>query len=182
MAKQFLVWKDRNCNGVNPEWLSLTGEEFYEFIRKEENKNRRFIKMPPIDKGEDEIIIEANEVEYMKWLKEYKRSLYLYETKKNVEVVSVNVFTDEDNADLYEKIASDEKSVEEVVEKSILVGKLHKALEQFSEEEKEIIRLYYFTDDATERSVAAQLGVSQPALHKKIKKNMKKLKMLVIKS
>ena len=66
MAKKFLVWKDKNCNGVNPEWLFLTGDEFYEFIQKEENKGRHFIKMPPMDKGDDEITIEATKEEYDK--------------------------------------------------------------------------------------------------------------------
>ena len=180
MAKKFLVWKDKNCNGVNPEWLFLTGEEFYELIKKEENKDRHFIKMPPIDKSDDEIIIEANEVEYKKWLKEYKRSLYLYETRKNVEVISVNVFADEDDADLYEKTASDEESIEDVVEKSILIGKLHEAIEQLTDEEKEIIRLYYFADDATERSVATKMGMHYMTLHNKKTKILEKLKKILV--
>ena len=182
MAKKFLVWKDKNCNGVNPEWLFLTGDEFYEFIQKEENKDRLFIKMPPIDKGEDEIIIEATKETYDKSEKERKRANYVIQEMMKFETVSVYTFADKDNADLYEKTASDEETVEDVVEKSILIGKLHEAIKTLNEEERKIVRLYYFKDDATERSVAKQLGISQPALHKKIKKILEKLKNLVIKS
>ena len=176
MAKKFLVWKDINCRGVNPEWLFLTGEEFYEFIQKEENKDRHFIKLPSTDKETDEIIIESTEKQYKDWRKEYDRSLYTQERNKNVEVVSVNMFCDKDNADLYEKMKTDDESIEDVVEKSILIGKLREALKTLTEEERKIIEYYYFTEGATERSVAAQLGIHYMTLHSKKTKILEKLK------
>ena len=182
MAKKFLVWKDKNCNGVNPEWISLTGDKFYEFILKDENRGRRFIKIPPLEQGEDEYIIEANDEQYEKSEKERKRTnYYLNEMMKN-ETISVYSFADEDNASLYEKTSTGEISIEEAVEDTLLLGKLHKALASLNEDEQKIIKLYYFTEGATERSVADILGVSQPAFHKKMKKIIEKLKKLVIKS
>jgi hypothetical protein len=44
MANMFFVWKDPNCNGVNPEWIQMTGKQFHEFITRPENQKRKFIK------------------------------------------------------------------------------------------------------------------------------------------
>lgn len=43
MKKIFFRWKDENCNGINTEWVEMTGKEFLEFKRKPENKHRKFI-------------------------------------------------------------------------------------------------------------------------------------------
>lgn len=43
MKNMFFVWKDPNWNGVKPEWIQMTGEEFYAFVTKPENKARYFI-------------------------------------------------------------------------------------------------------------------------------------------
>ena len=182
MAKQFLVWKDRNCNGVNPEWLSLTGEEFYEFIRKEENKGRRFINMVPLDKGEDGYIIEANEEMYKKHRDEKRHAQYIKEFKSMYETVSVYTYADEDNASLYDKTSTDDISIEEGIEHAMLLGKLNEALAMLDKDELGIIKLYFFTEGTTERFAANMLGISQPAFHKKMKKIIEKLKKLVIKS
>jgi len=161
MAKQFWVWKDRNCNGENPEWLSLTGEEFYEFIQKEENKGRCFVKLSSLDDEDDTIIIESTKEKYDEAEKERKRADYVCEGMMNHETVSVYTYADEDDASVYEKIASDEISVENAIEHVMMLGKLHDALKRLTPEEAELINLYYFTEGATERSVAAILGVSR---------------------
>ena len=31
MKSIFLVWKDKNCNGENPEWIYMKENEFFEF-------------------------------------------------------------------------------------------------------------------------------------------------------
>ena len=61
MKTTYLVRKDPFCNGVNPEWQELTGQEFLAFIRLDENKKRRFIKLySTSDDGSDgDIMIEA---------------------------------------------------------------------------------------------------------------------------
>ena len=44
MTKKYFIWKDSECNGMNPEWIELTGEEFYKFINTPQNSGRKFIK------------------------------------------------------------------------------------------------------------------------------------------
>ena len=42
-------------------------------------------------------------------------------------------------------------------------------------------KFFFTTQKESERMIAAELGISQPAVHKRKKKILKKLKMLVIK-
>ena len=45
MESIFLVWKDKNCNGENPEWIHMTAKEFFEFKQKPENSERKFVQV-----------------------------------------------------------------------------------------------------------------------------------------
>ena len=45
MKSIFLVWKDKNCNGENPEWIHMTAKEFFEFKQKPENSGRKFVQV-----------------------------------------------------------------------------------------------------------------------------------------
>lgn len=38
MANRYFIWKNHECNGINPEWVEITGSQFFSF---EKNK---FIK------------------------------------------------------------------------------------------------------------------------------------------
>ena len=52
MKKQYFVWKDPNCNGINPEWLEMTPREFYLFRKEPQNRTRLFVTLD--DGGWDE--------------------------------------------------------------------------------------------------------------------------------
>jgi hypothetical protein len=45
MANKYFVWKDANCNGVNPEWIEMDGRTFYAFTKDPANKDRRFVRL-----------------------------------------------------------------------------------------------------------------------------------------
>ena len=96
------------------------------------------------------------------------------------ETVSVYTFADEDNASLYDKTATDEESIEDIVEKSILIGKLHEALETLTEEERKIIEYYYFTEGATDTSAATKLGIPRMTYRNKKKRILEKLKKSLV--
>ena len=68
MKSIFLVWKDKNCNGENPEWIYMKANEFFEFKKLPENADRRFVQVGDQKSSlEDTVIfIEANEELYKK--------------------------------------------------------------------------------------------------------------------
>ena len=173
MTKQFLVWNDKDCNGVNPEWLSLTGKEFYEFIQKEENKGRFFIKLKSFGDGDNEIIIESTEEQFLMEKSKQNRSYYLQQQNEGYKTISA--YEEDDNElNEYDKNAGDEESIEDVIEQVMLIGKLHEALEMLDEEEKMIINLYYF-QNLSEAESAGLMGISQQTFHNRKTKILKKL-------
>ena len=66
MKNIFLVWKDKNWNGENPEWIYMNPNEFFEFKRQPENADRRFVQVGDKNSDFDDtiIFIEANEELY----------------------------------------------------------------------------------------------------------------------
>ena len=76
MKSIFLVWKDKNCNGENPEWIYMKANEFFEFKKLPENADRRFVQVGDKKSSlEDTVIfIEANEELYKKSNAEQSRT------------------------------------------------------------------------------------------------------------
>ena len=68
MKSIFLVWKDKNCNGENPEWIHMTAKEFFEFKKKPENSGRKFVRVEDknLSSKYSAIFVEANKELYKK--------------------------------------------------------------------------------------------------------------------
>ena len=70
--KKYFIWKDANCNGINPEWLEITGQEFRKL--KKENPERRFIISYDEDDPEsDRFLFEATRKDYNEWNRDHMR-------------------------------------------------------------------------------------------------------------
>ncbi|MEG0691783.1 MAG: sigma factor-like helix-turn-helix DNA-binding protein [Oscillospiraceae bacterium] len=81
----------------------------------------------------------------------------------------------DDNAVQY---ADEKESVEDIVFHKITAKSLHIAISKLSVDERELIVSLFFTE-RTERDCAAELGISQPAIHKQKNKILKKLKLFL---
>lgn len=78
MSKQYYVWKNLACGGIHVEWQKLTGREFYAMVKRQENRQRRFIRLTnDICEDADIIVIEATELQYQQWRKEQNAHNYL---------------------------------------------------------------------------------------------------------
>jgi RNA polymerase sigma factor (sigma-70 family) len=180
MGKIFLVWKDKHCKGINPEWITMTGKEFGDFQSKEENQGRFFITLPAQCNNDNTIIMETTAEEYEEYETERKHSAYLKSEMMKHETISAYTFEDEDNDNLYDKTSSDDELIDDTVTRLIMNDTLHNAIKNLSLEEQEIIKLYYFTDGATERSVAEKLGLHYMTLRNKKIKILKKIKNFLV--
>ena len=73
--KRYFVWKDANCNGINPEWLEISGEEFMKL--KENEPKRRFIPCYDEDDPESDVFLyEATKENYNEWNRDQMRYHY----------------------------------------------------------------------------------------------------------
>ena len=77
MKSIFLVWKDKNCNGENPEWIHMTAKEFFEFKQKPENSERKFVQVEDknLSSKYSVIFIEANKELYKKCNAEHSEDM-----------------------------------------------------------------------------------------------------------
>ena len=84
MKSIFLVWKDKNCNGENPEWIHMTAKEFFEFKQKPENSERKFVQVEDknLSSKYSVIFIEANKELYKKCNAEHSEDMRRKEEKK----------------------------------------------------------------------------------------------------
>ena len=81
-------------------------------------------------------------------------------------------------ADAGFEIPSGEALVDEIVEDKLVLDMLSKALSELTEEERVLIDELFF-NDKSEREIAREIGVSQPAIHKRRNRILEKLKKLM---
>lgn len=182
MAKKYLVWKDRNCNGINPEWIEMTGEEFYAFISKAENKKRRFIVLNNrICEDADVIIMEANEEEYRKNKRKRNHEEYLDRYESQILFVSLSAPVYGDDSLCYEDIlADDAESAEEKIVHQDRTHLLREFFSQLTDEEKSLLKLLYVQNvGVSEHSIARNNGLNRRQLNRSKQKIRKKLQIFL---
>lgn len=81
----------------------------------------------------------------------------------------------EDNA---EQFADNSENVEELAIRKVTYETLYKALNKLTKEENSLVYALFF-ENKTEREMAVLMGISQPAIHKKKIKILKKLKNIL---
>ena len=172
MKTIYLVWKDRNCEGIDPEWIYLNRNEFNTFINLPENNNRRFIKLSSTnnDDADCRIVIEATDVQYKDWLVEKSRNQYIRNRNSKFNVVSYHAFNDDDDVDFYyEDLLEDtEFDTENECLKIYEIEKLKNALNHLSEEELRMITYLFLSDDnGTERGYAEISGITKSSVNRK---------------
>jgi len=106
----------------------------------------------------------------------YKRPAWAERKRREVRAEkerSLEVFMD-DGFD----IPSDQALVDEIVADKLLLDELYAALGELTDDERSLIDALYF-DEKSERNMAKEAGVSQPAIHKRLNRILEKLKKLL---
>ena len=182
MSKQYFVWKDPNCNGINPEWLELGAMEFYHFVNRPENKGRHFVTLG--DDGEEEagiLVLEATLDVYKDWHKKSKAAARRASSNaayKRVVVSLYDYIPESENLTYEDVIPSEDESVEDQAMKELELQRLRDFLRTLSEEEMDIINALYLCnpDELSERKIAKLLGMPQMTLNDAKKRIFKKFK------
>lgn len=117
MKKFYYRWKDESCNGVNPEWVEMTGKEFIDFRRNPKNKHRRFVRYIDDYSEAPIIILETTKQKYDEWNREHLDEIYKSKVKKESKkkLVSLDLEiegTDSDVMSLHDVIADERVDVE----------------------------------------------------------------------
>lgn len=120
------------------------------------------------------MLMEVSETDYKAFYRDKRRQKYLREISEQNEDFSCNMLTTDDfNGE--DILLSDDPPVEDQVMGCIMLDKLFKVLPQLNHEERFLISSIYF-QRKSERSIAAELGISQSAVHKRKHRILLKLK------
>ena len=178
MAKKYYRWKDENCNGIDPEWVQMTGTQFKAF--KDNNKSRKFIVIGDEALDDDILFMEATPEQYKIWKHNNNRAEYCkrLEYQVGVRFVSFDEEIDEtEELTRHEVIADETVDIEQDTFRSEMFLKLKAALKTLTQEEYDLIFAMFLSDiPITERAYAAKLGISGVAVHKRKTAILNKLK------
>lgn len=120
------------------------------------------------------MLLEIPEKAHMEMNRERSRRMYVYKQSKNVEEFSYeSMTTGEYEGDII--LVDEQPDVYEIVEQKLVSEELHKAMEELSVADRELIQALYF-DECSERAYAKQVGLSQVAVHKRKKQVLEKLR------
>lgn len=177
--KYYLVWKDANCNGVNPEWISMSGKDFYKFIKNPENKNRYFMTLDDrVCKDADIITMECTRESYKEWRIQKNHEDYLDRYEQEREFISINSYIPDSESMTYEEVIADESvDIEEDLMRVVKNQLLKEFFEGLSEKEKNLINILFIENDGkNEFEIAKEKGIAQQTLNNRKLALRKKLK------
>ena len=185
-ADRYFLWKDPKCNGINPEWIEISKDEYIAFINVEDAHQRRINRRRRFEITEDDwdgnrtSAFEVTLERYREWDAEKHREAYKkqIEEEEGITFVSLDApIYNEDGEDftLYDIIPSDygvDHSREELIET------LYEALETLTDEEREFIDILYINNDEkkSERQIARELGIPQRTFHHRKERVLEKLR------
>ena len=123
-------------------------------------------------------LIEVEETVYAAYYKMSRRERYLEERDKENGLLSYDAL--DQNGILGQEMFEDLEAgtLEDRALARELVDQLHRCIELLPKAERELINAIYFRG-MSDREYAAKLGKSQPAVSRKHKKALQKLKMLL---
>ena len=176
MKTTYLVWENPGCNGINPIWKELAGQEFLALVRSAEAAGRYFVKLENAQDG-TAIVIEATKANYLAWRKEKRHREYLETCAGDKHIVSYHALKTDDG--YYGEETLEDKEVDVLSESLAAIARetLKAALASLSADEYELIAYLYLAEKrGTERGYAALHGVTQKAINKKKNSVLTKLK------
>ena len=177
--KYYLIWKDVNCNGVNPEWVFMTGKDLYKFIKNPENKNRYFMTLDDrVCKDADIITMECTRESYKEWRIQKNHEDYLDRFENEREFISINSYIPDSETMTYEEVIADESvDIEDDLMRVVKNQLLKEFFEGLSEKEKNLINILFIENDGkNEFEIAKEKGIAQQTLNNRKLALRKKLK------
>ena len=177
MKKSYWVMK---TPGSTMEWVKMNGKQFYEFINSPLGSGRHFVDLGTCK-------IECSLEQYLDWKREQNHSSYLFGFEDAAAVLSLDywlgLISDDEEVSLYDTIADPSHNTEADALSSIYLQLLAEAFKSLEGDERRLIEDLFLSDKPkTEQEIAVLYGVSKQYINKQKKKNLEKLKTLVVKS
>ncbi len=189
MSKKFYAWKNRDCQGINPEWIELTGKQFAELCNANKSlpdeEKRWFYKLPALEKDDDNIVLECTKEKY---LESQSQANITYSKNKGkdlfFQIFSICsfdfVYIDDSGEEytLHDIVEDSRVNVEETAIENCFTNTLYEAISILNQEDKEFI-LYWLDkkrEGTSDIKIADSLGLTFKAFRYKFSQICKELK------
>ena len=172
----YLVWEDPTCDGINPSWQELAGQEYLTFVRSGKAAGRYFVKL---ENNEDNtaIVMEATRANFLAWRKEKNHRAYLNTCAKGKIIFPYHAL-DSDSGGYGEEILEDKDN--DVLSECLAAmtrETLKAALASLTADEYQLIAYLYLSDKlTTEREYSTISGIPQKTINDRKNRILRKLK------
>ncbi len=170
MARKYLIWKNKVSAGKSPEWLEISGAEFFGLFNSPEGQGRFFIILDnDICTEADVLYIEATEEQYRDWYKENCHHQYLKKFQPKKAVLSLDAAAPEDEtSSLHDMIADMDIDIEADTVHAAVLNALPAAICGLSEKHREAIRAKYFQyPHLSDDEIAMHFGLERRTFSKR---------------
>lgn len=178
MANKYYIWKDPNCNGTNPDWIEISGTQFYA-LGKDKTQKRYFKRIDDgVEDGADVLIMETTYEEYKDW---HKKQESKRRKKKRQEQYKPHIALDDlvsGTEFTYNEVIPDtSENVEDEVLTNIENAMLREIIASLSDEEKQIFNIVKqaIGKQTSERQICREMGVDREEFRYKREKIFKKI-------
>lgn len=173
MARQY--FRKRDPSAQIPEWIEMSGREFYQFVTSPEGQGRYFIDL-------DDYVLETSKEEYTSWRRDKDHSDYLKEQEANCVIFSLysDLIAEYGNGEsvLTDRPIGSENQISEYAKYKAL----HSALASLDAESYELIySLYLGEEPKSLRKLSKERGTSVMTLQNRKKKILMHLRDEIIK-
>lgn len=182
MAIKYFAWKYPVRDTSNPDWVELSGYEFFKLVSSEMGKDRYFRRIDDgIEDGMDVIVLETTHEGYVRWHNQYENARQKKERLEKYKplFVSMDSLVCEESEFTYHDVIPDESvDVEKTVVHKMLLERLRDILKELSAEEMDTLNLLFFfnEDDVSERGLTEGDDRERMKLRRKKEKIFKKIR------
>jgi len=187
IKKTFLVWKDPACNGINPDWLQVSGQKFHAIASSTQGRFFEKLNSTEYNREDGIIYIEVTKERYIEGRKAKDRQRYLakWKAKKGYAEISSDALgvnaNGEMDVDIVENLLIDTSiSIEDGFIKKEEIELLYTALPQLDEDEREIVIFMYLSGKKrSAEDYSKKTGMPRRTVNHKKAKTFEKIKKIM---
>ena len=179
MASKYFIWKNPNCKGTIPDWIEISGTQFFA-LGKGKPQKRYFKRIDDgVEDGADVLILETTYEEYKDWHKkqESKRRKKKSQERYKPQFISLDELTSDSEFTYSEVIPDTSVNVEDEVLTNIENAMLREIIASLSDEEKQIVKIVKqaIEKKISERQICREMGIDREEFRYKREKIFKKI-------
>lgn len=180
MANKYYIWKDVNCNGTKPDWIEISGAQFFA-LGKDKTQKRYFKRIDDgVEDGADVLIMETTYEEYKDWHKkqESKRRKKKRQEQYKPQFISLDELVSDTEFTYSEVIPDTSVNVEDDVLTNIENAMLREIIASLSDEEKQVLKIVKqaIEKKISERQICREMEIDREEFRYKREKIFKKIR------